>query len=169
MTSVIASRSFPNVEVFGHGLGLGRQISDAVYIGITKYIITIEASSSTSNTTDSNQAIRTLSNAVGTASGVVVAFMYRRLSHLITSCSIGAEIVSSSIVEILDPVLVERKLPSIRNQPMLLMALHGALLALGFAQIRHHPSFIENILLSPLILTETVLSSAMTIASMRSN
>jgi hypothetical protein len=184
MTSIIAAHSFPAMEVFNHGLGLGAQISVITHKLILKltsvsYVVNAIASVKDINTAitkelnsentlklseEDDQILKTVSNVIGTVSGLFISFIYRKLSHLMTSSSIGAEMVTNSIQELVDPILIHNKLPPLRNRAYIMTVLQGALFVVGFAQVRHNSSFIENVLLSPLLAVETVLSTVMLFA-----
>ena len=191
MTSIIASYTLPNAEIFNHGLSLGTKLGDV----LTEITLTINNKYKliTINNNDDIYTLKFILHIIGNISGIAVSFIYRKIANVVTSCLIGSELITTAIVDLSTPILQQYNLPNLSTTPtttttattttattasnnnsrkLILSILQGVFFTLGFARVRIFRSsggrgvgsIIEKILLSPLLLVDNLITTLMIFA-----
>ena len=189
MTSIIASYTLPNAEIFNHGLSLGTKIGEI----LTEITLTINNKYKliTINNNDDIYTLKFILHIIGNISGIAISFIYRKIANVVTSCLIGSELITTAIVDLSTPILQQYNLPNLSPTPttastnssttttasnsnsrkLILSILQGVFFTLGFARVRIFSSsgrgvgsIVEKILLSPLLLVDNLITTLMIFA-----
>lgn len=73
-----------------------------------------------------------------------------------SACSLGSEMIISSLEDLVDPYLEQAKLPTLKSNTELVTCLQASLVTIGFTRVvtAGHPHGLVRILLSPLYAVE---------------
>jgi hypothetical protein len=96
---------------------------------------------------------------VGASVGLITSFFFRQVSHTIGSCALGAELLLTSIEDVLEPVFDKFNLPkeALHTKTGVLATLHGSLITLAVARAlrgKAKPTGLAAVVLSPLQVIE---------------
>ena len=193
MTSIIASYTLPNAEIFNHGLSLGTKLGDI----LTEITLTINNKYKLIiiNNNDDIYTLKFILHIIGNISGIAISFIYRKIANVVTSCLIGSELITTAIVDLTTPILQHYELATLSPTPtttttaltatisvaasnnnsrrLILSILQGVFFTLGFARVRIFSSsssgrgvgsIIEKVLLSPLLLVDNLITTLMIFA-----
>ena len=173
MASIIAVQSSEHAKLLSRAMTIGQQLSKIMYEVLSKYLQLEDVDESGKMTKTSHhelseeeiqirQAWQTGASITGHVAAMIVTYVFRKISFIMTSCSLGAELVTSAIQQLLDPVLIQNKWPPIKDITICNVnpanALHMALFSYGLLQLTHRSSLLERILFLPLTTVETFLS-----------
>ena len=162
MTSIIASYTLPNAEIFNHGLSLGTKIGEI----LTELTLTMNNKYKliVINNNDDIYTLKFILHIIGNISGIAISFIYRKIANVVTSCLIGSELITIAIVDLTTPILQQYNLPNLSPTPtthtttttaltttasnssviasnnnsrkLILSVLQGVFFTLGFARVR---------------------------------
>jgi hypothetical protein len=105
--------------------------------------------------------IGTVASITGYSIGLVTAYILRSTAIAVGTASIGANLVTNAVEELVDPILKQYKLPTLKSNGLVVGALHGTLVVVGVSRIlsRASPTGWTHILLSPLSATEAIVNA----------
>lgn len=116
---MVATHASPRLAVLSHGLVLGRQMGDLLFSLLQKTLTGAnvhEAAMRVHNSTaveSPDQVLRTTADVVGTLAGICFSYIGGTIVNTYVSCAIGADLVSTAVLECAMALLVVPDTPPV--------------------------------------------------------
>lgn len=160
----IATTSSDSVKAVTLGLSIGKIVGerlDGVVRSIIKRIKANNSKSINASEDDLNKWAVSFIHGTSHVVGVMASFFLERAAQVFSSCTLGSQLLLSSVQTLADPLLGELKLPTLASNPEFVTALQMALVGVGFwTQLRgSNLSVVAKAVLSPILAADLAITA----------
>lgn len=95
---------------------------------------------------------------------IVFAGMLKRVAQISSACALGSQMVFDSLEELIDPLLEQMGLPTLKSNPSAAAALQGSVVVVGvLSQMRGHHGmpWLVEMALAPVLVAEAILKKTL--------